>query len=204
MTITVNQLQQILIGNPYVEYWCDSLNSMWPQYDINTAQRCAAFIGETYVESQGYTMLHENLNYRAESLMKTWPKMFPSLSMAQKYAHNPEMIANRAYANRMGNGSEDSGDGWQFCGKGLIQITGKANYQAFADSVQMDIDDLPKYLQTFDGAVQSACWFWQNNRLNQYADVWDINTLSRKINGGDAAQVQRLSHCNMALQILNN
>jgi len=204
MNITRNQLQQILKGNHYVEYWCDALNKILPDYDITTAQRIAAFIGETYVESAGYTALHENLNYKAASLVKTWPKYFPSIEVASQYANQPEKIANRAYANRMGNGDEDSGDGWKFCGRGLIQLTGHDNYQAFADSVSMDLDDVPAYLQTFEGAIQSACWFWENNKLNQYADVWDINMLSRKINGGDLGLTERISHCNVALHILSS
>lgn len=204
MNITQDQLQQILKGNHYVEYWCDALNKILPDYDITTAQRIAAFIGETYVESAGYTDLHENLNYKAASLARTWPKYFPSMEVANQYANQPEKIANKVYANRMGNGNEASGDGWKFCGRGLIQLTGHDNYQAFADSTEMSIDDVPAYLQTFEGAVQSACWFWENNNLNQYADAWDINTLSKKINGGDLGQTERLSHCNTALQILRS
>lgn len=204
MTITQIQLARILSGNPYVTHWFDALNKILPDYDITTNQRCAAFIGQTYVESAGYTALHENLNYRAESLMKVWPRYFPDINIARQYANKPEQIANRAYANRMGNGDESSGDGWRFCGKGLIQITGRDNYQSFADSLQMALDDVPAYLQTFEGSVQSACWFWESNNLNQYSDAWDIETLSKKINGGDLGHDQRISWCNTALQILES
>ena len=162
MEIRQDQLAHILQGNPYIEHWCGALNKILPDYDITSVQRIAAFIGETYVESAGYTALHENLNYRAASLVKVWPSHFQSMEIANQYANNPEKIANRAYAGRMGNGDEASGDGWRFCGRGLIQVTGHDNYQALADSLQMDINDVPAYLQTFEGAIQSACWFWEN------------------------------------------
>jgi putative chitinase len=204
MLITQNQLTRILPGNPYLKNWFDALNKILPDYDITTNQRCAAFLGQTYVESAGYTALHENLNYRAESLMRVWPRYFPDIDTARQYANKPEEIANRAYANRMGNGDEASGDGWRYCGKGLIQLTGKDNYQSFADSLQMSIDDVPAYLQTFEGAVQSAAWFWESNNLNQYSDAWDIETLSKKINGGDLGHDQRINYCNLARQILES
>jgi putative chitinase len=126
------------------------------------------------------------------------------MEIANQYANNPEKIANRAYAGRMGNGDEASGDGWRFCGRGLIQVTGHDNYQALADSLQMNIDDVPAYLQTFEGAIQSACWFWENNNLNQYADAWDIKTLSIRINGGTLGLEERIRYCNAARQILSN
>jgi len=204
MPITQNQLTRILPSNPYLKNWCDALNKILPDYDITTNKRCAAFIGQTYVESAGYTALHENLNYRAESLMREWTAQFSTIDIARQYANKPEQIANRAYANRMGNGDEASGDGWKFCGKGLIQLTGRDNYQSFADSLEMSIDDVPAYLQTFEGAVQSAAWFWESNNLNQYSDAWDIETLSKKINGGDLGHDQRISYCNSALQILES
>ena len=202
MEIRQDQLAQILPGNPYVEHWTDALNKILPDYDINSVNRIAAFLGETYVESAGYTDLHENLNYQAASLCRVWPAHFDA-SIADQYAHNPERIANRAYAGRMGNGDEASGDGWKFCGRGLIQVTGRSNYQAFADSLQMNIDDVPEFLTTFEGAVQSACWFWENNNLNAYADAGDIKTLSIKINGGTLGLDEREQHCSRAYQILS-
>jgi putative chitinase len=103
----------------------------------------------------------------------------------------------------MGNGDEASGDGWKFCGRGLIQVTGRSNYQAFADSLQMNIDDVPAFLATFEGAVQSACWFWENNNLNSYADSGNIKELSIKINGGELGLPEREQHCTRAYQILS-
>ena len=154
------------------------------------------------MESGGYTAMHENLNYKAASLMRVWPRRFPTMEIANQYAHNQEMIANRAYCDRMGNGPESSGDGWKYCGRGLIQLTGHDNYQAFADSVEMDIADVPAYLQTFEGAIQSACWFWESNNLNQFADSWDIKTMSIRINGGTNGLDERIHHCNEIKQLL--
>jgi putative chitinase len=202
MEIRQDQLAQFLPNNPYVEQWCDALNKILPDYDITTVNRIAAFLGETYVESDAYTALHENLNYTAQSLCRVWPSHFTP-DIADQYAHQPEKIANRAYAGRMGNGDEASGDGWNFCGRGLIQITGRSNYQAFADSLQMDVNDVPAFLQTFEGAIQSACWFWENNNLNQYADAGNIKELSIKINGGELGLPQREQQCTRAYQILS-
>ena len=202
MLITQDQLSQLLPGNQYIDNWTDALNNTLPAYDITTVNRIAAFLGETYVESNAYTELHENLNYRATSLMREWPTHFPTLSIATQYANKPEAIANRAYANRMGNGNEASGDGWLYCGRGLIQITGRNNYQAFANSVGMDISSIPDYLQTFTGATVSACWFWQSNDLNHLADAWDIDTISIRVSGGTNDSTQRLQQCNRAQQIL--
>ena len=154
-------------------------------------------------ESGGFTALHENLNYKAESLCKVWPRYF-NLSNADDYAHQPEKIACRAYAGRMGNGDEASGDGWSYCGRGLIQLTGKNNYQAFADSIQTDISQIPAYLQTFEGAIQSACWFWENNNLNACADAGDIVKMTKIINGGELGLDDRTARYNHALQVLGS
>ena len=201
MAITQQQLAQILPGNPYVEHWCDALNKILPDYDITTPQRTAAFLAQCAHESGGFTALHENLNYKAESLCKVWPRYF-NASNANDYAHQPEKIACRAYAGRMGNGDEASGDGWSYCGRGLIQLTGKNNYQAFADSVEMSLDELPTYLETFEGCVQSACWFWENNNLNTLADAGDILHMTKKINGGTLGLEDRTKHYNEILHLL--
>lgn len=201
MEITQQQLAACIGNNPYLEQWCDALNKILPDYDINTPQRVAAFIAQAAHESGNFTALHENLNYRAETLMKVFPKYFPTDALAQQYAHQPEMIANRVYANRMGNGDEASGDGFRYCGRGLIQLTGKSNYQAFADSVQMPLEDVPAYLQTFEGAVQSACWFWESNNLNQYADSGDILAMTKRINGGTIGLADRQAHYTHDLQV---
>jgi putative chitinase len=200
--LSLEQLAQLIPGNPYVDHWHHALEQALPDYDINTPPRVAAFVAQCAHESGGFRFLKENLNYKAESLSRVWPKYFKDPAVAQQYAHNQEAIANRAYANRMGNGSEASGDGWRFCGRGLIQLTGRSNYQAFADSIETDINDIPEYLATFEGAVQSACWFWESNNLNKWADAGDILTLTKKINGGTLGLADRQKHYEHALHIL--
>jgi putative chitinase len=199
--LSEKQLAEIIPKNPYVDHWHHALEQCLPDYDINTPRRVAAFVAQCAHESGGFRFLTENLNYRAESLVKTWPRYF-NASNANSYARKPECIANRAYANRMGNGDEASGDGWRFCGRGLIQLTGRSNYQAFADSIETDINDIPNYLATFEGAVQSACWFWETNNLNKWADLGDILTLTKKINGGTLGLDDRMKHYTHALHVL--
>jgi len=197
-----DQFAKILHGNPYTDYWYHALEQFLPDYDINTPQRVSAFLAQCMHESGNFKFLKENLNYRAESLMRVWPRYFPNIEVARQYAQKPEMIANRAYGGRMGNGDETSGDGWKFCGRGLIQLTGRNNYQAFADSIETPIDDIPEYLQTFEGAVQSACWFWENNKLNTWADSGDMVTLTKRINGGTLGLEDRIKHYQHILHIL--
>jgi putative chitinase len=201
MQITREQLQQIIPRNPYIDQWVSALNQLLPDYGIDTPERVAAFLAQCAHESGNFVFLKENLNYRAESLMRTWPRHFPTMDIATQYARQPERIANRAYANRMGNGDEASGDGWRYAGKGLIQLTGRNNYEAFAESIETPIEEIPAYLETFEGAVQSACWFWESNNLNQWADAGDIKTLTRRINGGLIGIEDREKHYRHALHV---
>jgi putative chitinase len=194
MQITQEQLGACIGNNPYLDHWTEALNKILPDYGIDTPQRVAAFIAQAAHESGNFTALHENLNYRAVTLRKVFPKYFPTDEMAAQYAQQPERIANRVYANRMGNGPEESGDGFRYCGRGLIQLTGQQNYQNFADSIETPLEQVPDFLQTFEGAVQSACWFWENNNLNQYADTDDILTMTKRINGGTIGLEDRKKH----------
>ena len=203
--LTLDQLKQLLPKNPYVTNWHHALAQLLPDYEINTPQRIAAFIAQCAHESGGFTALKENLNYKAATLRKIFPKYFPDDAIANDYASRPnkqEAIANRVYANRMGNGDEASGDGFRYCGRGLIQLTGKSNYQAFADSLEMNVEDVPAYLATFEGAAQSACWFWEANNLNQWADKGDILTLTKRINGGTIGLEDRIKHYEHALHVM--
>ena len=203
--LTLSQLKQLLPKNPYVEHWHHALFQLLPDYDINTPNRIAAFVAQCAHESGGFMVLKENLNYKAATLRKIFPKYFPNDQIAQEYASKPNKqvaIASKVYANRMGNGDEASQEGWKFCGRGLIQLTGRSNYQAFADSLEMSIDDVPEYLQTFEGAAQSACWFWETNKLNQWADSGDILTLTKRINGGTIGLEDRKKHYEHALHVL--
>lgn len=200
--LTRDQLAKLIPGNPYIDHWHDALSRCLPDYEINTPPRVAAFIAQCAHESGGFKFLKENLNYKAQSLMRVWPRLFPNAEVANQYAGKPEMIANRAYGGRMGNGPEETGDGWKFCGRGLIQLTGRNNYQAFADSIETPIEDIPEYLATFEGAVQSACWFWESNNLNVFADKGDILNLTKRINGGTLGLEDRVKHYNHALHVL--
>jgi len=197
-----DQLAQLIPGNPYVDYWHSAMDRCLPDYDINTPQRIAMFVAQCAHESGNFRILKENLNYRAESLTKVWPRHFPNIDIARQYANKQEAIANRAYANRMGNGPEESGDGWRYCGRGLIQLTGKDNYTRFAMSIETPVEEIPAYLGTFEGAVQSACWFWETNNLNQWCDQGDVVTVTKKINGGTIGLADRQKHYQHALHVL--
>lgn len=199
------QLQEIIGKNPYLDNWHHALCEILPEYEINTPERVAAFIAQCAHESGGFKFLKENLNYKAASLRKVFPKYFPDDATANQYANHPnkqEAIANRVYANRMGNSDEASGDGFRYLGRGLIQLTGKNNYTLFAAAIDTPLEDIPEYLQTFEGAVQSACWFWETNNLNNEADKGDIKTMTRKINGGFIGLEDRIKHYNHALHVL--
>lgn len=205
MELTLDQLKDLLPNNQYVEQWHGALARLLPEYEINTPERIAAFIAQCSHESAEFTVLKENLNYRWQSLRKVFPKYFPNDTIAQKYASLPnkqEAIANRVYANRMGNGPEESGDGYRYCGRGLIQLTGKENYSWFAASIGISVEEASEYLQTFEGAVQSACWFWETNDLNKYADKRDMVNLTKRINGGTNGLEDRIKHYEHALRVL--
>jgi putative chitinase len=199
---TQQQLAQLIPGNPYVAQWYSALSMILPDYGIDTVPRVAAFVAQCAHESANFKFLKENLNYKAESLMRVWPSRFPSMDVARQYAMQPEKIANKVYGGRMGNGTEETGDGWRYAGKGLIQLTGKDNYTRFAESIDTPVEEIPEYLQTFEGAVQSACWFWEVNNLNQWADAGDILTLTKRINGGVIGLEDRKKHYAHALHVL--
>jgi putative chitinase len=199
---TKDHLKKMIGNNPYLDQWHTALTDICPEYGIDTPVRLAAFVAQCAHESANFKFLRENLNYRAESLMRTWPKHFPTMEIARQYERKPEKIANRAYANRMGNRDEASGDGWRYLGRGLIQLTGKENYTWFAASLNMEVDDVVEYLGTFEGAVQSACFFWESNELNKWADKKDIVTLTKRINGGTIGLEDRIKHFNHACHVL--
>ena len=202
MELTQEQLQQIIPKNQYVSYWYTALQQLLPQYEINTPDRIAAFLAQCAHESGGFVFIKENLNYRWQSLRKVFPKYFPTDALAQQYEKQPQKIANRVYANRMGNGPEESGDGYKFCGRGLIQVTGRDNYSWFAASLQISPEEASEYMETFEGAAQSACWFWESNNLNQWADKQDILTLTKRINGGTLGLEDRKKHYEHCLHVL--
>ena len=200
----VEDLVEIIGKNPYAKNWHEAICEICPVYEINTEKRLAAFIAQCAHESGGFKFLKENLNYKAASLRKVFPKYFPDDAIAADYASRPnkqEAIASRIYANRMGNGDEASGDGFRYLGRGLIQLTGKNNYTLFAAAIDTPLEEIPEYLQTFEGAVQSACWFWEQNGLNKWADSGDILTMTKRINGGTIGLEDRIKHYNHALHV---
>ena len=199
--LTKNHLKQ-MVKNPYIDQWYEALDQLLDDYEINTPLRVAHFIAQCAHESGNFVFVKENLNYKAASLRKIFSKYFPTDELAAQYANKPERIANRIYANRMGNGPEESGDGFRYCGRGLIQLTGKDNYTFFAGSLGISVEEASEYLQTFEGAAQSACFFWEQNKLNRFADANDVKGLTRAINGGFIGLEDRIKHTEHALHIL--
>lgn len=199
--ITTEQLEKIIPNLKDATDWCEALNTILPKYEINTRERIAAFIAQCAHESGGFRRLSENLNYSEKGLLTTFGRYF-NAAQAKSYARQPERIANRAYANRIGNGDEASGDGWRYRGGGLIQLTGKANYAAFAKAADLKIGDAAEYVRTKSGAVESAAWFWKTNGLNALADAQDITKMTKKINGGTLGLDERKEYYNRALAAL--
>lgn len=195
------QLAQAVHMTPaQAEKWVDAINQTFEFFDISTPEQQASFLGQCGHESNGFTALVENLNYKAESLCKVWPKRFPTLEMAQPYHRNPEAIANHVYANRMGNGDEDSGDGFAFRGRGLIQLTGRANYRACGEALGVDLELTPELVETPQFAALSAGWFWSTHGLNHIAE--DIVAVTKKINGGTLGLDDRVARTERALNVL--
>ena len=184
--MTPEQIAEAIPSAPdaNVEHFAPALIAACEEFDINTPQRQAAFLAQVAVESGGLKRVAENLNYKASGLLRVFPSHF-SDDEADDYAGQPERIANRVYADRMGNGDEASGDGWAFKGRGLIQLTGRSNYHACGEALGVDLTERPDYLESAEGAARSAAWYWSKHGLNALADAGDIDRISRKINGGD-------------------
>jgi putative chitinase len=164
--------------------WLEPLKETFEKYNIDTAKRQAAFIGQCMHESGGFKLLEENLNYSAKALMNTWPSRFPTEEMANQYARNPEKIANKVYGGRMGNADESSGEGWKYRGRGIKQLTGKENYQRCSEALGVDLVENPDLLLEPKYATLSAGWFWNKHNLNDLADKSDVETMTKRINGG--------------------
>ena len=203
--ITVEILQQLCPKTKMsvLDTYALPLHEVAEYYDMYVnPKRAAAFIAQTAHESGGFNFVKENLNYSAKGLMTTFKKYFPSEDLARQYERQPQKIANKVYASRMANGDEASGDGYRFCGRGLIQLTGRANYTKFAQDLGISIEETVAYLETPAGAVSSAGWFWDNNNLNTYCDKDDFVTLTKRINGGTIGLADRQHHYELALKLL--
>lgn len=183
--INLTALSKIFPDTPYeiLSEFIVPLEQAMNRYEINNHKRRSAFISQVGHESGGFKRVIENLNYSAERLKVVFPKYFKNKN-PQDYHKKPEKIANLVYANRMGNGDITSGDGWKYRGRGLIQLTGKNNYQQLASSLNVSIDEAIQYLETNEGAAMSAGWYWYKNDLNKWADLEDIRTITFRINGG--------------------
>jgi putative chitinase len=200
--LNLEKLKKCVPNNKNHAGLLDAFNKVFEKYEINTKERVAGFLAQCGHESLDFTVLKENLNYGAKGLRGTFGKYFPDDATAAKYERKPEMIANRVYASRMGNGNEASGDGYKFRGRGAIQLTGCSNYTAFAKDVDKTIDETIVYLETLEGAIESACWFWKKNGLNEIADKKDITLMTKRINGGTIGLEDRKKHWEKNLQVL--
>jgi len=196
--VNKEQLAKLHIG----EQWVDALNATFAKFDISTPVRQASFIGQCGHECGNFKVLEENLNYRAETLMKLWKSRFPTIEVANEYARNPKKIANKVYSSRMGNRDESSGDGYRFRGRGCIQLTGHANYFHAGNACGEDFVMNPDLVATPQYAAMTAGWFWNTHKLNQFADVRDYKTMTKKINGGFIGLDDRIKHINHALEVL--
>jgi putative chitinase len=201
---TEDAVKQLIPKVKNFDEWYSNLLNILPEYDIDTSARVAAFMAQCGHESGGFTVMQENLNYSAKGLVGTFKKYFPTEAVAKQYERRPEMIANRVYANRMGNGDEASGEGWYFRGRGIVQITGKNNYTKCSQSLFESnvLVENPDLLLEVEYAIHSACWFWSAARLNELADIGDIKTMTKRINGGYIGLEDRINHYNHAIEIL--
>lgn len=198
--INAKALLQLHIG----PQWVDALNETFNRFGINTARQQAAFIGQCGHECGNFRILEENLNYRAETLCKLWPKRFPTLEFAKQYEKNPRKIANSVYSNRMGNRDEASGDGYRFRGRGCIQLTGHANYYHASQALGVDFVMEPDLVATPKYAALTAGWFWSTHGCNDLAEAGNWVALTKKINGGTIGLDDRVAHTNQALEVCSS
>lgn len=201
---TLEKFQQIIFNNKSSE-WFNAIYSILPQYSIDSQLRVAAFLAQTAVESGDYNRVVENLNYSAKRLTEVFPYYFKTMEKATQYAGQPEKIANLVYSNRLGNGSESSGDGWKYRGRGIIQVTGKYNYNQCSISMYGDnrLVSNPDLLLDKNEAIRSACWYWTSKNLNDYADQNNIDEITYLINGGYNGQQERADKYYLAMSVLN-
>jgi putative chitinase len=206
--ITEAQLAVMIPTNKEVGEWCAALNEMLPKYGITTDKRIAGFIAQCAHESMDFRVLQENLNYKEATLLKVFPRYFgPGKENAAEYAGKPEKIANYVYMDKNRSkggalGNVKDGDGWLFSGKGLKQVTGRANTTAFGKTVGMTAEEAAAYLLTKKGALESALWFWGSRNLNEVADTGDQVRLTKIINGGDIGLADRQARYAKAMAAL--
>ena len=210
MTIlTAAQLSAMLPTNRDAGDWLDAINEHLPRFNIDTPHRIAGFIAQCGHESGDFKNLEENLNYKEETLLRVFPRYFgPGKENPADYARNPQKLANYVYMDKHRSaagalGNVQDGDGWLFRGKGLKQVTGRANHEAFGKLVGMTAEQAAEYLLTKEGALESALWFWDSRNLNPIADTGDVARLTKIINGGDIGLADRQARYQRALAILS-
>jgi len=196
--VNAEQLQKLHIGAE----WVDALNETFTRFNLTSNNQKAMFIGQCSHECGNFRLLEENLNYRAETLMKLWPKRFPSLEFAKQYEKNPKKIANSVYANRMGNRDEASGDGYRFRGRGALQCTGHSTYFHAGKALGVDFVMQPDLIATPKYAALTAGWFWETHKLNPPSDALDYTKVTKIINGGTIGLDDRIKHVQQALAVL--
>ena len=205
--LTEAQLAAMIPSNKEVADWCEELNKALPKYDITTPHRIAGFISQCAHESRDFTALSENLNYREDTLSRVFPRYFgPGKRNAAEYARNPEKLANYVYMDEFRTsklGNTQPGDGWRFRGRGLKQLTGRDNYTRFAKDYGITAEQAAEWLETKEGALASALWFWKTKNLNPVADTGDVVRLTKIINGGDIGLDDRRSRYLRALDALS-
>ena len=194
--MTYDQLDALGIDHK----WLGPLEEAFAKYDISTPQRQACFIGQCAHESGNFKILQENLNYSAEGLMKTWPSRFPTKEIADQYARQPAKIAGKVYNGRLGNTSEE--EAAKFFGRGLIQLTGKENYEHCGEAIGADLINQPQLLAEPNYAALSAAWFWNKHGLNELADQQEHGQITKRINGGTLGLEDRLQKTTKALAAL--
>ena len=197
------QVAEMLKGNKNIHAWYEAMVKIFPKYGIDTPNRIAGFCAQCGHESLKFTVLEENLNYKAASLEKLFSKYFSKAGRnAAEYEKKPEKIANVIYASRMGNGDTASGEGYKFRGRGIIQLTGKDNYTNFGKSIGKTPDEVVEYVKTLDGALESACWYWNSRNLNAACDANDIIKMTKLVNGGTIGLDDRKKHYEHNLAVL--
>lgn len=202
-------LAELIPGNKKVDSWYAALCDILPKYGITAPRRVAHFISQCAHESNNFNSLEENLNYSEKSLLAVFGRYFGAAPKrnAAEYARKPEMIANYVYqdefrTSKMGN--TKAGDGWLFRGRGLKQLTGRDNYTRFGKSVGMSAEQAAEYVATEKGAIESAAWFWDTNKLNDIADTDDVVKMTKKINGGNIGLADRQARYSKAMSVLGN
>ncbi len=201
--VSASQLADIMKTTAEVTAYCEAVNACLQRYDINTPLRAAHFLAQVAHESGGFRYVEENLNYSAHALKSVFGKYFKDDTLVSNYARHPQKIANRVYANRMGNGSERSGDGWRYRGRGLIQLTGKSNYTQYAEARCVDVVQTPDLVAKDPTlATDVAGWYWDSRTLNRYADNDDLRAITKRINGGYHGLKDRQFYLNRAKNAL--